>query len=250
MKKRLLQVPPARFSHGRRDLLGLIGAGAAASLIGGLGGSPAAAGGAMPACVVRPKQTEGPYFVDARLRRADIRSDPADGAVKPGLPLRLAFRVSRIDGRACVPLPGAVVDVWQCDAAGVYSGVRDFLGRFDTWGRQFLRGFQVTDAAGNARFLTIYPGWYPGRTVHIHFKIRTEPGARQGLEFTSQLYFDDAVTDAVHARAPYLRDGAQRVRNGGDGIFRSGGGAQLVLPLTRDGQGYAGEFDIGLRTTA
>jgi protocatechuate 3,4-dioxygenase beta subunit len=248
MKKHLVQEPHARFSHGRRDLLGLIGASAAASLVGGLGPS-AAAGSAMPACVVRPKQTEGPYFVDARLRRSDIRADPTDGAVKPGMPLRLAFRVSRIDGRACAPLPGAVVDVWQCDAAGVYSGVRDFLGRFDTRGKQFLRGYQVTDAEGNARFLTIYPGWYPGRTVHIHFKIRTEPGARQGLEFTSQLYFDDAVTDAVHARAPYLRDGLQRVRNGADGIFRSGGG-QLLLPLTRDEQGYAGRFDLGLRMTA
>jgi len=248
MKKDGMKAPSGVFSRSRREVLGLIGAGAAASLVGELGGKSAAAGSVMPACVVRPQQTEGPYFVDGKLRRSDIRSDPADGSVKPGMPLRLTFSVSRIDGRACAPLRGAVVDVWQCDALGVYSGVRDFFGRFDTRGKQFLRGYQVTDAEGIARFLTIYPGWYPGRTVHIHFKIRIDPAARQGLEFTSQLYFDDAVTDQVHAQAPYARNGLPRVRNESDGIFRNGG-RQLMLQLARDAQGYAGSFDIALRMT-
>ena len=232
-------------SRGRRELLGLVGVGAALSLAGGFGGTLAAAQ-PTPACVVRPRQTEGPYFVDDRLKRADLRSDPTDGSVKPGVPLALAFRVSRVDGRGCVPLAGAVVDVWQCDARGVYSGVRDFAGRFDTRGRLFLRGYQLTDADGVARFLTIYPGWYPGRTVHIHFKIRTDPAAPGGLEFTSQLYFDDAVTDRVLAQAPYARKGMGRVRNEDDGIFRNGG-EQLLLRLARDAQAYAGSFDLALR---
>ena len=73
---------------------------------------------------------------------------------------------------------------------------------FNSVGKKFLRGHQMTDAAGVARFTTIYPGWYPGRTVHIHFKIRTEPAAARGYEFASQLYFDDALTDRVHARDP------------------------------------------------
>lgn len=252
MKKNLLKEPPVVFSRSRRELLGLFGASAAASLVGDLGGKPAAAAPARasapaaPACVVRPEQTEGPYFVDDKLRRTDIRPDPSDGSVKPGVPLHLAFRVSRIDGHACAPLSGAVVDVWQCDARGVYSGVRDFNGLFDTRGKQFLRGYQVTDADGITRFLTVYPGWYPGRTVHIHFKIRTDPAARKGYEFTSQLYFDDAVTDQVHAQGPYAGQGRRRMRNAGDGIFRSGG-EQLMLRLKKEAQGYAGTFDIGLR---
>jgi protocatechuate 3,4-dioxygenase beta subunit len=247
MKNDLPKKPPIPFSRSRRELLGLIGTSAAASLLGDLGGRSAAAGpAAAPACVVRPEQTEGPYFVDDRLRRSDIRVDPSDGSVKPGMPLRLSFRVSRIDGRACAPLGGAIVDVWQCDALGVYSGVRDFNGLFDTRGKQFLRGYQVTDADGTARFLTIYPGWYPGRTVHIHFKVRTDPAARKGHEFTSQLYFDDAVSDRVHAQAPYAGEERRRMRNAADGIFRNGG-EQLMLRLEKDAQGYAGTFDIGLR---
>ncbi len=256
MKNDLLKDSPIVFSRSRRELLGLIGASAAASLVGDLGGQSAAAAPAgapvqtatatPPACVVRPQQMEGPYFVDDKLRRSDIRTDPSDGSLKPGVPLSLTFRVSRIDGRACTPLGGAVVDVWQCDALGVYSGVRDFNGLFDTRGKQFLRGYQVTDGGGISRFLTLYPGWYPGRTVHIHFKIRTDPAAGQGHEFTSQLYFDDAVTDRVHAQAPYAGKGLRRIRNEGDGIFRNGG-EQLMLRLEKDAQSFVGAFDIGLR---
>jgi protocatechuate 3,4-dioxygenase beta subunit len=89
--------------------------------------------------------------------------------------------VSRIDPERCEPLAGALVDVWQCDAAGVYSGVEDIADRFDTTGKRFLRGHQVTDRQGLARFTTIYPGWYRGRTVHIHFKIRHESERRPRL---------------------------------------------------------------------
>ena len=247
-----LKQPPVVFSRSRRGLLGFIGASAVASLAGNLGHAAAAAEPVgpvrttSPRCVARPKQTEGPYFVDDRLKRSDIRSDPSDGSVKPGVPLHLTFQVSRIDGRGCSPLGGAIVDVWQCDALGVYSGVHDFNGRFDTRGKRFLRGYQVTDADGRVRFLTLYPGWYPGRTVHIHFKIRTDPSARRGHEFTSQLYFDDAVTDQVHAQAPYAEKGLRRVRNARDGLFHDGGD-QLVLQVESNAQGYAGTFDIGLR---
>jgi protocatechuate 3,4-dioxygenase beta subunit len=192
-------------------------------------------------CVVRPQQTEGPYFVDARLDRSDIRADGSGGAVVEGVPLRLNFQVSRMSGSGCAALAGAIVDVWQCDAQGRYSDVRDPHG--DTRGQRFLRGYQVTDANGAARFITIYPGWYPGRTVHIHFKIRS--AAETGRAFTSQLYFDDTLTDRVHAHAPYLTKG-RRQRNDDDGLFRRGG-SQLLLPLTPDGAGYAGTFDVGLQ---
>ena len=201
---------------------------------------------ALPPCIVRPEQTEGPYFVDERLNRSDIRSDPSDGSVKEGLPLQLALRIHEIRGQACTPLQGAMVDIWHCDALGVYADVRDLF--FDTRGKKFLRGYQVTDAAGTVRFLTIYPGWYPIRAVHIHFKIRTSPESRRGYEFTSQIYFDDALTDRIHAQAPYAAKGRGRLRNRQDGIFQDGG-EELVLPLIQQPQGYAGTFDIGLQMT-
>jgi protocatechuate 3,4-dioxygenase beta subunit len=129
---------------------------------------------------------------------------------------------------------------------GIYSGVEDINGLFDTVGKQFLRGHQVTDADGIARFETIYPGWYRGRTVHIHFKIRTDPSAESGHEFTSQLYFDDSLTDRVLAGQPYAKNEGERPRNPDDGIFRSGGD-QLLLDVVEERDGYAAMFDIGLQ---
>ncbi|HUP20536.1 MAG TPA: intradiol ring-cleavage dioxygenase [Gemmatimonadota bacterium] len=236
----------------RRAALLALGAGGFA-LLTGCGrrgnGAPVAAGGARgagPACVVRPQQTEGPYFVDGALNRVDIRPDPASGRIPAGAPLELTLDVSRIDGEGCTPLPGAVVDLWQCDAAGVYSGVRDPA--FDTSELAFLRGWQVTDGDGRARFTTIYPGWYPGRTVHVHFKVRSDPAADPGFEFTSQLYFDDDLTDRVFAAEPYAVRGPRNRRNENDGVFRRDGGSQLVLDVTETDAGYAAAFAIGLQT--
>jgi protocatechuate 3,4-dioxygenase beta subunit len=151
-----------------------------------------AAATTLPSCVVRPALTEGPYFVDEKLDRSDIRSDPGTGAVRPGALLTLTFLVSRVSGSACTALSSAVVDVWHCDALGVYSHVDN------TRGQKFLRGFQTTDASGTAKFTTIYPGWYQGRAVHIHFKIRPTSSS----EFTSQLFFDDALSTQVFAQSP------------------------------------------------
>jgi protocatechuate 3,4-dioxygenase beta subunit len=113
-------------------------------------------------------------------------------------------------------------------------------------GKKFLRGFQLTSANGVAEFLTIYPGWYAGRAVHIHFKIRTDPGLGRAHEFTSQLYFDESITDKVHAQAPYNSKGRRSTLNDKDFIFREGG-KQLMPVLTKDAQGYAAKFDIGLQ---
>jgi len=200
---------------------------------------------ALPACVVTPEMTEGPYFVDEQLNRADIRSDPASGAVKEGAPLDLALRVYQVGSGSCVPLAGAVVDIWHCDAQGVYSDVQDQ--GFNTVGEQFLRGYQVTDANGVARFTTIYPGWYQGRTVHIHFKIRSDPSASPGYEFTSQLFFDDSLSDQVYTQAAYAGKGERQTRNANDGIFANGG-QQLTLPVTGTADGYSTIFDIGIAT--
>ena len=186
--------------------------------------SPAAAA---PACVLTPEQTEGPYFVDERLERADIRTDPSDGSVRAGTPLALALRISALGDARCRPMGGAIVDVWHCDAAGAYSDAND--ANLRTRGAKFLRGYQVTDREGR---------------VHIHFKVRA-PGSAK-TQFTSQLYFDDALTDRVHAADPYRRGMGRRTRNDEDGLFRAGGRSLLLdaLPAT---QGYVAEYDVGVR---
>ena len=157
--------------------------------------------------------------------------------------LRLVFQVSQVSDRVCTPLNNAIVDVWHCDAEGIYSDVSDRS--FNTVGRKFLRGYQVTNSEGMAEFLTIYPGWYPGRTVHIHFKIRTNSALQQSYEFTSQLYFDDTITDQVQAQAPYAAKGQRNQKNDQDGIFQQGG-EQLMLQLAQAENGYVGRFEIGL----
>ena len=195
-----------------------------------------AAATALPSCIVRPALTEGPYFIDEKLNRSDIRSDPATGAVRPGAILNLSFLVSRVSGSACTALSGAMVDVWQCDALGVYPGVGS------TSGQKFLRGYQNTDASGSAKFMTIYPGWYQGRAVHIHFKIRPTASS----EFTSQLFFDDTLSTQVFAQAPYSQKGTQGItRNAADGIFQQSAG-KLLLNVTKSGDVYSATFDIGL----
>jgi len=240
----------------RREALavaGMIGAGALSRHLGGPWSywlSAVAPGASewnapLPTCVVRPGQTEGPYFVDQKLNRSDIRSDPARGGVKEGALLALEVRVARIARGSCAPLVGALVDIWQCDALGVYSDVRDANGFFDTRGQKFLRGYQVTDAAGVAKFTTVYPGWYDGRTVHVHFKVRTPSQPGRSHEFTSQLYFDDALTDQVHSHAPYASKGPRTVRNARDGIYRQGG-ELLTLAVQPSERGYAATFVVGM----
>lgn len=232
----------------RREVLMLLGASSAALATGVAFVPPRRLRRSLslPSCVARPQQTEGPYFVDERLDRSDIRSDPTTGAVSPGALLALTFLVSRITGQDCEPLPGAQVDVWHCDALGIYSGVTD--PGFNTVGQKFLRGYQLSDPAGQAVFRTIYPGWYAGRTVHIHFKVRTPASSSRAAEFTSQPYVEDALTDRVHALPPYAGKGQRTLRNTGDRIFRRGGD-QLLLAPRAVGGGYEATFSLGLELT-
>jgi protocatechuate 3,4-dioxygenase beta subunit len=228
----------------RRRALGWLGASTGTLWL----GLPAAAAAAPPAstprCVVRPEQTEGPYFVDERLVRTDITSDPKTGVRAAGVPLTLALRVYTRAGRQCVALPDARVDVWHCDRLGRYSGVREY--GLDTSGQAFLRGQQVTDDAGEVRFETVYPGAYPGRAVHVHVKVREASGDRRAREFTSQLYFEDAVNDAVLSLPAYTASHRARLlRNDEDGIYQDGGAA-LTVALERTDGGFAGTFELAL----
>ena len=197
---------------------------------------------ALPACIVVPELTEGPYYVDEKLERSDIRVDTSDGSTVEGAVLSLDWVVSQVDGNACIPLEGVLVDVWHCDALGSYSDVGD------EQGHDFLRGYQKTDSNGKARIVTIYPGWYQGRAVHIHFKIRTDAEAASGLEFTSQLFFDDAFTAQVYASGVYAAKGTPDQPNESDGIYQQSQGMTL-LDVAKDGDGYKATFEIEIQAT-
>jgi protocatechuate 3,4-dioxygenase beta subunit len=186
-------------------------------------------------CSLTPEQTEGPFYFDVDKIRSDVRED------RDGTPLRLVLRVR--DAGRCEPIENAVVEIWHCDALGVYSG----LGSTSTAGgptadgqaeETFLRGAQVTNGDGIVQFRTIYPGWYPGRSVHIHAKAHLD---RTSL-LTTQLYFDDAFTERIYAEAPYSQRSGRDIFNSDDSIFDE----SLLLTLTGDGDGATGvmTFDV------
>jgi protocatechuate 3,4-dioxygenase beta subunit len=170
------------------------------------------------ACTLTPELTEGPYYFDVDSVRSDISED------RDGVTLRLAVRVR--DARSCQPLRNAVVDIWHCDAVGVYSGFESGEGE------TFLRGTQVTDRDGIVEFTTVYPGAYQGRTVHIHAKVHLDGSTA----LTTQLFFDDGVSDKVYAREPYSGSNTRDTTNESDGIFDE----SLVLDLSSEGDGYLG----------
>ncbi|HEU4423256.1 MAG TPA: intradiol ring-cleavage dioxygenase [Pilimelia sp.] len=189
-------------------------------------------------CALTPEQTEGPYYFDVDSIRGDIRED------RTGTPLRLAVRVMDADG--CTPVSNAVVDIWHCDATGLYSGFESAstgggAGNGRTDQKTYLRGAQVTNVDGIVEFRTIYPGWYQGRTVHIHTKVHLTASS----VMTTQLYFDDAITDQVYAAAPYNTRPDRTTRNSDDGIVGRGG-ASTTLTLSRDGDGYLGLITLGV----
>jgi protocatechuate 3,4-dioxygenase beta subunit len=175
------------------------------------------------ACTLTKATIAGPTWFDAH----DVRSDIRDG--RPGVPLDLAFRVVRQP--SCAPLGNAVVDLWQCDAAGIYSGFAgarpgnggDPGGRDEYGDKQsvatdadrWLRGTQVTGPDGIVTFRTIYPGWYPTRTAHLHLKVHLS----EKTVLTTQLFFDDAVSDSVYRLDPYRQHAGRDTRNPTDPFY-------------------------------
>jgi protocatechuate 3,4-dioxygenase beta subunit len=172
-------------------------------------------------CLLQPELTEGPFYVDPKLIRADITEGRA------GLPMQLRLQVVGAD---CAPVVGARVDIWQCDAQGVYSGVMNLGAGPDTTSQTFLRGTQPTDAAGVATFQTIFPGWYPGRTAHVHYKVYLD----ETTVLTSQIFFDEAVNQAIYDdHEAYDRPFARDMLNDQDGIAgKAGIGAIAAVKMT------------------
>jgi protocatechuate 3,4-dioxygenase beta subunit len=191
------------------------------------GGNLAVESGAV-SCVLTPELTQGPYYISGEKLRHDIREGHA------GTPLGLRLRV--LNAATCKPVEAAAVDVWHADAAGNYSGFGNGAGS-----RTFLRGIQKTDAHGLAVFTTIYPGWYPGRTVHIHVKVHVGGS----VVHTGQLFFPDSLTDAVFKAPPYAARGLRQVRNADDSIFVNGG-KRSMLAVKKHGAGYVASISMGV----
>jgi protocatechuate 3,4-dioxygenase beta subunit len=196
-----------------------------------------------------PTETEGPYWVDEFLNRADLALDPSDNSVQIGFPLVLNVIVSQLVDGVTVPVPGAYVDVWHCNASGVYSDVA----AQNTVGKKFLRGYQVSDAKGFVQYLTVYPGWYSGRTVHIHSRVRIFHGDQVTTNFTTQFFFDDSITDQVYLTVPYNQRNLRDTLNTADSIYGAAdcitgaqSGAETGLTLATDSTHAVGTFNIVL----
>lgn len=171
--------------------------------------------------------TEGPFYFDVRKLRQDI----SEG--QRGVPLELRFTVVDAFGR---PLAGKRVDLWHCNAAGVYSGyagqLDDHDQRVSTKGQTFLRGSQPVGTDGVATFRTIYPGWYAGRATHLHMKVID--GSRALL--TTQCFLPDALSEYLYTQLPaYRRKRVRETLNSNDGIALRAG--DTVLGAVREGAG-------------
>jgi protocatechuate 3,4-dioxygenase beta subunit len=191
-----------------------------------------------PTCRLVPEKTAGPFPLDRQLDRRDV----TEGL--PGRALRLGLRV--VDAH-CTPVPDASVEIWHCDATGDYSAFDDGNGGKDEGsGTTFLRGTQAAGPDGIVEFATIYPGWYRGRAVHVHLRVH-----RAGRTLlTSQLFFPDDYTAAVHADPPYRPFGPPDTTNAQDGIAGDPEGEGTLLAVrdapTGRGAGTVGLVNLGV----
>ena len=235
-------------------------AGLAATAIGGsfleagaAGAGPAAVASGAVTCVLTPELTEGPYYI----ANEKVRRDITEG--RPGRSLTL--RTTVVSASNCKPIKGAAVDIWHCDAGGLYSGYTSGAGagggpggppgggpgghQAPTDTGTFMRGIQRTDSNGLAVFQTIYPGWYQGRAVHIHVKVHIAGS----VVHTGQFFFPDATSDAVYRIAPYAARGTRDKRNADDSIYVNGGSKGLLKVTKTTGGGYVGAITMGVHTS-
>jgi protocatechuate 3,4-dioxygenase beta subunit len=212
------------------------------------GGAPNAAVDAAAVCTLFAEVTEGPYYLDVGLVRADVTEG------KAGFPLKLALTV--VNSTTCAVLPNALVEIWHCDALGEYSGFVGANGHSETDDGTFLRGGVLTDSAGLASITTIYPGWYRGRAIHIHIKVHTGVTVSNGtytggtVVNTGQLFFSETVTTAVAKLSPYSANTVTRTTLSQDSIYGGLGAQDGLLTLTALGStaasGYSGTLTLGV----
>ena len=232
----------------RRAALGFLGGAGALAVLSACGSSSKASspsstaastpgttspttGASQVGCVLTPEATEGPFYLDLNKVRRDITEG------RDGVPL--ALTISVVDAATCKAIKDAAVDIWHCDAGGVYSG-------FDqSPGTEFLRGTQLTAADGGATFQTIYPGWYQGRAVHIHMKVHNGGN----VVHTGQLFFDDAQTETVYERDPYRAKGTPDTPNASDSIYRDAGAVSAIVDLEAKGDRYAATITVGVNAS-
>jgi protocatechuate 3,4-dioxygenase beta subunit len=220
----------------RRDVLKVAGGTGLAAIFGAralqvVGGDEADAA-TVTTCILTPEVTAGPYWVEESLTRRNITEG------KAGLPLVIRFTV--LNAKTCTPIPKADVEIWHCDALGNYSAVNGAATRY-------LRGHQIANAAGKAEFLTIFPGWYRGRTPHIHMKVYVGGDAVH----TGQVFLNEAITRAVYKSKPYAGRGVYDTPHASDMIYSQAGGSSAELKLAkRTGglKGYVGTIAIGVVT--
>jgi len=238
----------------RRRLIEILG-GAGVAALSGCGGSSTSASstsgatsgttsGTTASCVLTPELTVGPYFVDEKLNRSDLTTNTTDTNVLNATPLTLTMTIMEYASSGCSALVGAQVDIWHADAAGIYSDESVE----NTTGQTFLRGYQLTDANGAVTFKTVVPGWYSGRTIHIHVMIRTLSSSGSVLtEFTTQLFFDQTLLNALTTTvSPYSSRGVPDTTNAQDSIYSSA--TQLTLTNATSGGGYTASITLGVQT--
>lgn len=232
-----------QLSLSRRGILsGGLTAGAALVCASGARSQSALATTGESMCLITPQTTQGPYWFDPNLERTDITEGRA------GIPLTVALKV--LDGATCAPLPGARVDIWHCDAQGVYSGYDGQGETGSTEGEAFLRGWQATDADGVARFTTIYPGWYRGRTTHIHVKVFLDEDGQTNV-LTCQLFFPDALSEWIFENAPdYVRPGEARDTLNSTDHIAEGQGFSTFGAVSEQAAHYAMNVTLGVDRTA
>ena len=206
-----------------------------------------------PSCTHTLEGEVGPYFTDdlsSGFNRSDLRASVDGTNLQAGVPLTLTLTV--VDGdNACAPYANSQVDIWHCNAAGTYSNeaVESTLGQ--TW----LRGYQITDAKGQVTFQTILPGWYEGRTTHIHLRIRSaynEASATSDGSNTTQLFFPQSLVDTLASSvAPYSTEGKNRTTNAGDRVYEEQTQARNeVTPVGDVTGGYTASFTVSLPITS
>ncbi|MEV6170221.1 intradiol ring-cleavage dioxygenase [Streptomyces sp. NPDC051954] len=242
---------------GRRTVLIATGATAATLAVGAAAAPEAPTAQTAPVaaaavCTLTKEMTEGPYYLDGQLVRADISED------KTGIPLELTLTV--VDDDTCAPLNNALVELWHCDALGEYSGFVGNNGHDEPDNGKFLRGGVLTGTNGVAAITSVYPGWYRGRCVHIHVKVHTDVTLTADGSFTGgqelhtgQLFFDETITAGVGALATYAANTVPRTTLAQDGIYDDGGAASGLLTLTALGSspsaGYAGTLTLGVESS-